>query len=123
MKKLPMKFFGVPKNFIIEETSFGIEHFRDNAEVAQLVEQGFCKPQVAGSNPVLGSIYAEGVNDPEKNANRDKKERFALTKDLFLSPKAKVILKQRCQSDLWEDWLLAKDLNRSLKQRKVFQKS
>ena len=26
------------------------------AEVAQLVEQGFCKPQVAGSNPVLGSI-------------------------------------------------------------------
>ena len=25
------------------------------AEVALMVEQGFCKPQVAGSSPVLGS--------------------------------------------------------------------
>ena len=26
------------------------------ARVAQLVEQGFCKPQVVGSNPISGSL-------------------------------------------------------------------
>ncbi len=43
-----------------------------NAEVAQLAEQGFCKAQVAGANPVLGSrvkkfstisIYAQEHHD------------------------------------------------------------
>ncbi len=34
------------------------ERLTDNhlvADVAQLAEQGFCKPQVAGSSPIVGS--------------------------------------------------------------------
>ncbi len=30
------------------------------ADIAQLVEQRFCKPQVPGSSPVVGSSYGHG---------------------------------------------------------------
>ena len=33
----------------------GVPSKIDNAGVAQLVEQGFCKPQVVGSNPIASS--------------------------------------------------------------------
>ena len=31
------------------------ESYLPDARVAQMVEQGFCKPQVVGSNPISGS--------------------------------------------------------------------
>jgi hypothetical protein len=37
------------------------------ADVAQLVEQRFRKPQVTGSNPVVGSTF--GCNNVEANAS------------------------------------------------------
>jgi hypothetical protein len=40
---------------ILERQNAEIEELR--AGIAQLVEQGFCKPQVAGSIPAPGSIY------------------------------------------------------------------
>ena len=42
--------------FIIKFTNF-------IAEVAQLVEQRFCKPQVVGSSPSFGSIYIHFQSD------------------------------------------------------------
>ena len=33
------------------------------AGLAQLVEQRFCKPLVAGSNPATGTIYINGLDD------------------------------------------------------------
>ena len=32
----------------------------ENADIAQLVEQGFCKPQVRGSSPRVGTTYFFG---------------------------------------------------------------
>ncbi len=47
-------FFG--ENFTPEDvTAFGGDWRQNFADVAQLVEQGFCKPQVGGSSPFVGS--------------------------------------------------------------------
>ena len=32
----------------------------ENADIAQLVEQGFCKPQVRGSSPRVGTTFFLG---------------------------------------------------------------
>ncbi len=41
------------------------------AQVAQLVEQGFCKPQVEGSSPFLG-FYTQMIADKKSQMGTDK---------------------------------------------------
>ncbi len=41
-------------------SSIVVKRLLDFASVAQLAEQGFCKPQVVGSNPITSSRQTEG---------------------------------------------------------------
>ena len=73
-----------------------------------MVEQGFRKAQVGGSNPLIGSKFAEGKFNPEQTKNSANRRIFGATKDL-LSQMTRIrdLLKDKDFSLLWASQIIS----------------